>query len=779
MAVNFLKRHERASSVNAAADPTEFELDVASDDGTSQATAAPTIPPNNPNLFERYVDSQPILNMLDLLTKTGRENFHKNGAWEICLCALILSLEPSCKIHRILEALPYEQTEMDEASFLNTMAHLGYFCRKAESDLNDIDVRLLPAIFIPASGKPSVLIGRDKESNLLFFDPIAKIVSVTPPSLAEDGTIWFFQRYDENRRSISKFMRQGSGHSWFRALLNRFRGTFVQIMAAGFVLNVIALTTPLYIMMVYDRVIAAAAPDVLFMLAVGVFAAIGFEYKLRKIRSEGLSWLSGRLDNVVGNKIFAHLIGLSPNMIERASVSAQIARIKTFESVRDFFSSSIFMALLEIPFVVIAVLAIYFIAGNLVLIPIAFAALYTVLFYGMRARIKTVIRLAAKTSSARQQFTIETFEKLEGIRANGLHKKWQEKYRHLSGRKLMTHFQLAWLGIVSETIANALTIMAAVSTIGFGVHMVWEGAISSGALVATMILVWRILTPFYSLCTVIPRLEQLRNSIIQINDLMDIETEAEQARSFSRLSKLKGGVSFHHVDFKYNESGDEAFSDLSFEARPGELIAITGSNGTGKATILKLIKSMYHATGGVIRIDGFDIRQIDGPDLRRQIAYIPKTPSFFSGSIIENLRLSNPLASEADITAALKQADVWDEICALPDGWHTKIGMQFKSLLTSSLATKLSIARAYISPAAILLIDELPNTILSGKCGDNLKAYLARCKGRKTVLLCTYRNDFLQLADGIVWLRGLDAPLFGERNSILSKLSQTQKGLSA
>ncbi|MFN3699884.1 MAG: hypothetical protein ACK4VI_00005, partial [Alphaproteobacteria bacterium] len=283
MALNFLKRPERASSVNAAADSTEFEMeldavsDAVSDDGAAQAIQAieaPTSPPNNPNLFERYVDSPPILNMLDLLTKTGRENFHKDGAWEICLCALILSLEPSCKIHRILEALPYEQTEMDEASFLNTMAHLGYFCRKAESDLNDIDVRLLPAIFIPASGKPSVLIGRDKESNLLFFDPIAKIVSVTPPSLAEDGTIWFFQRYDENRRSISKFMRQGSGHSWFRALLNRFRGTFTQIMAAGFVLNVIALTTPLYIMMVYDRVIAAAAPDVLFMLAIGVFAAI-------------------------------------------------------------------------------------------------------------------------------------------------------------------------------------------------------------------------------------------------------------------------------------------------------------------------------------------------------------------------------------------------------------------------------------------------------------------------------------------------------------------------
>ena len=82
--------------------------------------------------MERFVDSQPILNMLTLLTKTGRDHFHSDGAWEVCLCALILKLEPNCKLHRVLEALPHERRAMDEADFLNTLAHLGYFCRKAE-----------------------------------------------------------------------------------------------------------------------------------------------------------------------------------------------------------------------------------------------------------------------------------------------------------------------------------------------------------------------------------------------------------------------------------------------------------------------------------------------------------------------------------------------------------------------------------------------------------------------------------------------------------------------
>lgn len=724
--------------------------------------------------FERFVDSQPILDMLKLLSDTGRKNFHENGTWEICLCALILKLEPNCKVQRILEALPYDTRGMDEADFLNTMAHLGYFCRPADSDLDDIDERLLPGVFIPATGDPCIVLNRDGTGSLQFYDPISKLITTVPTSFDKEGKVWFFQKYDENRTDISKFMRKGSGHSWFRALLNRFKGTFMQVMTAGFILNFIALATPLFIMLVYDRVIAAGAIETLPMIALGAFIAIIFEWRLRNIRSTGLSWLAGRLDNIVGNKIFAHLIGLSPDLIEKASVAAQIARIKTFESVRDFFSGSVFLSLLEAPFVFLSIAAIALIAGPLVFVPLLMVFGYLGLFLFIRHKIKISIRLAAKASSARQQFTIETFEKLDGVRGHGLGKKWQEKFRHLSGREMMAHFNLGWLGMIAETLAHALTIIAAVATVGFGVHMIWNDAMTTGALVAAMILVWRILTPFYSLCTMVPRLEQLRNSVIQVNNLMDIDTEAEEAKSYSRLPKLKGALSFHNVSFRYTEDSDDTFQNLTFEARPGDLVAITGSNGTGKATLLKLIKSLHRATQGTVRIDGFDIRQLDAPDLRRQIAYVPKTPHFFNGSVAENMRLSNPMASEEDIEKAIELADALDDVQRLPQGLDTIIGSHGDTKITSSLATRLSLARAYLHPANILLIDELPNTLLSGKAGKNLKDYLVRAKGKRTILICTYREDFMRLADTIVWLRGLSSPVTGTRDIIFDMMKNTK-----
>lgn len=728
--------------------------------------------------FDRFVDSQPIIHMLNVLSQAGRSHFNEHGAWEVCLCALVLKLEPQCRVRRILEALPRDPVAMDEAALLNTMAHLGYVGRPADCEMTAIDERLLPGLFIPGSGTPCIVLGRDVNGQLQFFDPLSRLVSLAPPSLDKDGRVWFFQPFDDQMQATSKFMRKGNNSTWFRALLGRFDSTFTQVMAAGLILNLIALATPLFIMVVYDRVIAAGTSGPLPMLVLGALITIGFEWRLRVIRSTGLSWIAGRLDNIVGNRIFAHLIGLPPSLIETASVPAQIARIKTFEAVRDFFSGSVFLSLLEAPFVVLSLAAIIAIAGPLAVVPAVVLALYAGLFALMRRQVAVSIRIAAKASSARQQFTIETFEKLDAIRAQGLDDKWQDKFRHLSGREMMSHFHLGWLGMVSETAAHALTVLAGTATIGFGVHLIWAGSMTTGALVAAMILVWRVLTPFYALCTMVPRLEQIRNSIAQVNELMDIETEAATARSFSRLPSLRGGVAFHNASFRYTDDGDHVFTNLSFEARPGDLVVVTGGNGTGKGTLLKLILSMYRADSGTVRIDGFDIRQLDATDLRRQIAYVPKTPHIFHGTVTENLRLGNPTATPAQMRAALEKADLWDEVSGLADGPDTLIGAHGAIQPTASFATRLSLARAYLHPAAILLIDDLPNALMSGKAGRNLRDHIVRAKGKQTIILCTYRDDFMKLADTIVWLRGLDSPVCGPRDMIRDKI-RTAKGVAA
>lgn len=693
-----------------------------------------------------------ISRLMDMLAETtrGSRGHVRMNVWDAALSALVLSLNPNIKIIDVSEAVPYGDTEFDQVGLLNTMANLGYKTERIETRSSDIDERLLPCLFIPRGRgeQPMVVIRHDHA-----FDAQSRDWFDFSDHKNMHGTVVLFRKVDDTMDETSKFMRSGTGHSWFRAMMERFQGTILYVLSAGLVLNLIALATPLFIMMVYDRVISSQAGEVLPYLAMGVGIAIIAEGFLRFIRSKSLSWLGGRLDNIVSNRIFDHLIHLAPAYIERASIPSQIARIKTFESIRDFFSGSVFMSVLELPFMVIALLVIGFIAGPLVLVPVAAVVFYCLLFYVLWRQVRVSIRRAAKASSARQQFTLDTFDKAETIRSSGLAEIWAGKFRELSGREAVAQFQLGWLGIVGETLANALTVLSAVAVVGFGVNLVWAGVMSTGALVATMILVWRVLSPFYSLCTMIPRIEQLRNSVRQVNTLMNVDTEEMTAAGTSSPGRLRGRVTFTNAGLRYNRDEDPILSNISFEARPGEIVAITGENGSGKTSLLKMIKGLYLPQSGSLRLDGFDIRQLNPHDIRRNIAYIPQKPDFFQGSIAENLRFGNPLASDGEIRQALGQAKVLEDIMALPNGLQTNIGGRDGIRLSSSLEIRLSMVRAYLQDASIMLIDEQPNSILNDESGRFLHDTILRHRGRQTIFVVTYREDFLTMADTIVFLR--------------------------
>jgi ABC-type bacteriocin/lantibiotic exporter with double-glycine peptidase domain len=687
------------------------------------------------------------------------------GLWESCLATLVLAFEPNCKARRLVEALPAEKN-MNRTQCLNAMANLGYTSQPLDIRLGDIEQRLLPCLFTPdtATEQPVVILSR-KDDSLTIYDSKSHSIRTIPTHSADaavHGAAFFFQRHDRHAEATSKFMRQGTSRTWFSAVVRRFSGSLWQIFITCIALNIFALAPALFIMVVYDRVISPADTMGLTGLAAGVALALAAEWYLRDIRSEGLAWLTARLDNLVGSKIFAQLIGLPASMIENASVSAQVARIRTFESVRDFFSSAVFLSFLEIPFVIFASLVIWAVAGPLVLVPLGVIACYAALFFAMRHKIMTTMRIAAKASSARQQFIIETVEKLPGVRINGLSQAWEKKYDSLSGREIVMNFQLAFQGTVAETLAHALTVMAAVLTIAAGAHLIWAGAMTTGALVASMILVWRILIPFYSLCTMIPRLEQLRNSIIQVNSLMDLDTESDMATAVAALPALKGTIHFDHAVLRYSEHGSPVIDGLNCAMTAGQFAVITGRNGTGKSSVLKMVKGLYAPEEGMVRIDGFDIRQMEPAELRRQIAYVPQKPDFFPGTLCDNLVIGNPFASIDDVESALKRACAWEETRGR---LHEPLD---PATLNNTLAARLSLARAYVQDARIILIDEMPNAVLNGVAGRNLKIYLTGDEDRKrTAIMVTHRGDFMEMADIVIRLDHNEPPLAGSRKDMM------------
>jgi ABC-type bacteriocin/lantibiotic exporter with double-glycine peptidase domain len=702
----------------------------------------------------------------------------EGSAWELALYTLVCAKEPNSPMQRLVNAMPRGRKVLDKLDVMNIMANLDYFPRQTISALGMLDPRLLPCLWIdPRRPHAPYVLLKSTEDGWYAFDTIkADYVTLTRKSISfrREGEVWLFEIFDEHKTATSKFIRDATGLSWFSSLLSRFRSTFMQVFVVGFMLNIFALASPLFIMMVYDRVLTSKSHETLMMFTIGMLAALTCEWWLRQLRSTALSWFTARLDNIIGNRIFAHIIHLPPTHIERAGVTGQVARIRTFESARDFFSGPVFMSVIELPYILVTLFIIYLIAGNLAFVVMAMGGLYLGLFFIMRQQFKVAIRTSAKVSSMRQQLLMETFEKLPALRTSGLLELWYRKFHDLSGRDLASHRKLQWLTAITETAAHFLSILTMIALIGFGVNFIWAGAMATSGLIASMLLVWRVLTPLYSLCLSIARLEQTRTSLEQVETIMNLDSEESQ-RGLSVLPNIKGFITFENVNFRYKDLGERVLNNASFSIKAGEFLAIAGLNGTGKSTILKLLQGMYQPNSGLITIDGYDSRQIDPRSLRQHMAYIPQVPEFFTGSILDNLRMSQPLASEDDIWQALAMASAADDVRALPHQLDTPIEASIHRSLPPSLAIKLSLARAYLQLANVILIDEIPNAFQAGVVGDALKQYIQELRGKRTVIFASYRRDYLELADYILALRPQQSPVFGIKEDILPQWPEVLK----
>jgi ATP-binding cassette, subfamily C, bacterial LapB len=261
------------------------------------------------------------------------------------------------------------------------------------------------------------------------------------------------------------------------------------------------------------------------------------------------------------------------------------------------------------------------------------------------------------------------------------------------------------------------------------------------------------LGPVQTVFTNLPRIERVRSAVRQLDALMKIKGEQIEVSAPSVARGARGAVEFNRVSFRYGINVDPALIGVSFTVKPGELIAITGANGGGKSTLLKLILGMYQPQAGSIRFDGTDIRQIDPADLRRLMGYAPQDVQFFRATIMQNLRLARPDATERQIFEALDMAGARKQVMALPKGLDFRVGDNASDQIPSGLRQKLSLARAYLTGAPVLLFDE-PGTGLDNEGDEAFMETLRALRGRATVFYITHRPSHMRLADLLLVMEG-------------------------
>lgn len=683
-----------------------------------------------------------------------------HGAWaNAALLPWLDLLEWKGDARELADALQETRSKLQWSELKNILVSLGYACQERVARLDLLQEHEFPALFLPDDQSEPFLISSIADERLIIFSLSDQSVGSMDRSPLR-GRLITAAPLEKDRQPAP------AAGQWFRGLLHRFRGNFRDILVLGIIINLFTLAVPFFTMLTYDRVIGGHSLETLYYLLGGVIITLGSEAVFRVLRARALAWFGVRSNHLIAVAMFERLLALEPIVIERASPAGQVVRIKALEAVRDFFTGQSFILFIEFPFLPVLLLALFLLAPSVAMVCLGAIMVMMLVMASQLRALRLLSQRSARALSERQRDALEIFSKLEHLRITGMAQPLMQRFMEDNERAMQRAAALAFRMNLIEYIVLALSVLGGLAAIAMGVQQVWDGLLTPGGLIASMILAWRILTPMQQLVAMTPRLEQVNGGLQQMEQLLAVAPERETMRAGAPTHGVRGEVELSNVALRYPRQLDPVFSGLNLKVTPGELVVVAGANGSGKSSVLKLVNGMYRQAAGSVRLDGIDIRQLDPMGVRRGISYIAQSPGVFTGTVRDNLKLAAPFASDDMLYHALSEAGALQDVEALPHGLDTVVGAKAMHL-SQVLAFKLSLARAYIDIKPLVLFDELPYALLATETGRQFHQRLAAMKGKHTVLAVAHTADLVLMADRVLLMRADQRPIIGKPNEIL------------
>jgi subfamily B ATP-binding cassette protein MsbA len=298
-------------------------------------------------------------------------------------------------------------------------------------------------------------------------------------------------------------------------------------------------------------------------------------------------------------------------------------------------------------------------------------------------------------------------------------------------------------------VISLLTFSAAAAVLWYGGRQVIDGTVTPGDLFAFVLFAGILIGPFSSAARVFTQIKEAQGAMQRVFEILDARPEIHDRNDAHALSAVAGHVRVEGVSFAY-DSRHPVLLNLSFEARPGEVIALVGPTGAGKTTVINLLHRFYDPTEGRLTIDGHDLRHVTVESWYRHIALVPQETILFGGTILDNIGYGNPEAGEAAVLEASKAAHAHDFITGLPDGYHTIVGEKGINL-SGGQRQRIAIARAILKNPRILLLDEATSS-LDTESERLVQGALEHLMEGRTTFVVAHRLSTIQRADRILVL---------------------------
>ena len=589
---------------------------------------------------------------------------------------------------------------------------------------------------------------RSDANGLLMAHPRLGWLELSPTTIAEtspDG----FEVILVDRTSATPDAK--FNFAWFLPALQRYRSTLLLVLGSSFVVQLFTLANPLLIQVIIDKVIAQRSLDTLQVLGIALVAVTIFEGLLGSLRTFMFADTTNRIDMRLGAEVIDHLLRLPVGYFDRRPVGELGTRVAELEKIRNFLTGEALSTVIDAAFSVIYIAVMAFYSWLLTLIALIVVPIQVGLTLVGAPLFRRQFRQAAEENARTQSHLVEVLTGIQTVKAQNVEMvsrwKWQERYAKYIDRsyeKTITGTALNQTGQVLQKLSQLMVLWV-------GASLVLDGQLTLGQLIAFRIISSYVTQPLLRLSTIWQRVQELRVSFERLADIVDTPEESTEVdKGKIPLPPLRGHVNFEDLQFRFGAGKPQVLKNINLEIPAGTFVGVVGQSGSGKSTLMKLLPRLYSPEEGRILIDGYDIDKVELYSLRRQIGIVPQDPLLFSGSVSDNIALTDPNASGEEIARAAQIACAHEFIMGLSSGYSTQLGERGASL-SGGQRQRLAIARTLLANPKLLVMDEATSALdydTERRVCQNLRESLSGC----TVFFVTHRLSTVRNADKIVMM---------------------------
>lgn len=586
----------------------------------------------------------------------------------------------------------------------------------------------------------------NEEPMALVLDPMAEtadVVSVDREQLmaAWAGEVVFLKRAFKMSDEDQPF-----GFRWFMPELARQKSILIQIGLAALVMHALALASPIFFQITLDKVIGNQAIETLYVLAGGVFVAFTFNAIIEYMRGLLLIHAAGKLDVRISSRTYSKLMSLPIDFFRATSAGALSKHMQQTGHVREFLTGRIFLTLLDFSAIFVFLPILFFYSPTLSWIVLGFTAAIASVSIFVKGPYRRRLNALYKAEGDKQSMLVESISGIETVKVLATEPLQNRDWDDASARAATLQLSVGKISHLVKGLTKYFGQIQSMIIIFVGAQMIFTGDVSVGALIAFNMLAGRVSGPLIAMVGLVNEFEQVNIAVKMLGGVMN--QKSERSTSSGLTPAFRGGIEFENVSLRYGQEGPPALDGVTFTIEPGQVVGIVGRSGSGKSSILRVLQGLYRPSGGIVRIDGVDIRELDLAHLRMNTGVVLQESFLFRGSVRDNIARTRPESSFEEIVTVAKMAGADEFIQRLPQGYDTALE-EGAANLSGGQKQRLAIARALLRHPRFLFMDEATSA-LDPESEVIVMTNLEHIARGRTVINVSHRLSTLVEADTIV-----------------------------